>query len=162
MWYAYKSVALTRWEILMNLAEKIIDIRNQAGLTQDAFAKKLHLTRQAVSRWENGETTPPVETVKKILEIFNIDANSFFFGSICQSCSCPLHMADPYGTNADKGVSTEYCGYCFQGGEHIGYKTIDEAVADSVNYLWPGNTPEEKMAEARKVLSGLRRWSGAN
>lgn len=64
----------------MYLATKIIDIRKTCNLTQEEFAAKLFVTRQAVSRWENGETTPTIDTLKTISELFKIDAN-FFFGT---------------------------------------------------------------------------------
>ena len=40
----------------------IFELRNQAGMSQDELAEKVYVTRQAVSRWENGETTPNTET----------------------------------------------------------------------------------------------------
>ena len=49
----------------MNMAAKIIEIRKISGLTQNGLAAKLFVTRQAVSRWENGETTPTVDTLKR-------------------------------------------------------------------------------------------------
>lgn len=64
-----------------NLANKILEIRKKNGLTQDEFAAKLFVTRQAISRWETGETTPSIDTIEKIIEIFNVDGN-FFFNNI--------------------------------------------------------------------------------
>ena len=40
------------------------ELRQKNHLTQDQLAEKLFVTRQAVSRWEAGETTPNVETLK--------------------------------------------------------------------------------------------------
>lgn len=40
------------------------ELRTKHGLSQDALAEKVFVTRQAVSRWENGETVPNTETLK--------------------------------------------------------------------------------------------------
>lgn len=54
----------------MNTAEVLLELRKQNHLTQDALAERLHVTRQAVSRWENGETLPNVETLKQLSREF--------------------------------------------------------------------------------------------
>ena len=46
----------------METKDVIHELRNKAGLSQDELAEKLFVTRQAVSRWENGETVPNTET----------------------------------------------------------------------------------------------------
>lgn len=51
-------------------------LRRQNNLTQDEFAQKLFVTRQAVSRWENGETIPSVDTLKLISSIFSVPINT--------------------------------------------------------------------------------------
>lgn len=48
----------------METKDIILELRNKAGLSQDELAEKVFVTRQAVSRWENGETTPNTETLK--------------------------------------------------------------------------------------------------
>lgn len=50
--------------ITMNTKDILRQLRVQKGLSQDELAEKLYVTRQAVSRWETGETTPNVETLK--------------------------------------------------------------------------------------------------
>jgi transcriptional regulator with XRE-family HTH domain len=44
--------------ILMDTKDVILELRTKKGLSQDELAEKLYVTRQAVSRWENGETIP--------------------------------------------------------------------------------------------------------
>ena len=56
----------------MNSKNPIHELRLLKGLSQDELAEKVFVTRQAVSRWENGETTPNTETLKqKCLPIEN-------------------------------------------------------------------------------------------
>ena len=40
------------------------DLRTRKGYSQEELAEKVFVTRQAVSRWETGETTPNTETLK--------------------------------------------------------------------------------------------------
>ena len=48
----------------MNTKDILYHLRTERGLSQDELAAKIFVTRQAVSRWETGETTPNVETLK--------------------------------------------------------------------------------------------------
>ena len=54
----------------MEIKEIIANIRKEEGLTQAQLAKKLYVTRQAVSKWERGEGTPDLEILKKISDTF--------------------------------------------------------------------------------------------
>lgn len=53
----------------------LYDLRKQYNLTQEEMAQKLYVTRQAVSRWETGETTPNIETLRLISRIFDVSIN---------------------------------------------------------------------------------------
>ena len=48
----------------METKDIIFELRTKKGLSQDELADKVFVTRQAVSRWENGETIPNTETLK--------------------------------------------------------------------------------------------------
>lgn len=48
----------------METGNILYELRTKNGLSQDELAQKLFVTRQAVSRWENGETVPNTETLK--------------------------------------------------------------------------------------------------
>ena len=48
----------------MDTKEIILELRTRSGLSQEELAEKVFVTRQAVSRWENGDTTPNTETLK--------------------------------------------------------------------------------------------------
>ena len=81
----------------MDTKDMILELRTKMGLSQDELAEKVFVTRQAVSRWENGETTPNTETLKLLSKLFDISINTLL-GSprqlICQCCGMPL--ADGY------------------------------------------------------------------
>lgn len=48
----------------METKDIIYQLRTEKGLSQEELAKKVFVTRQAVSRWETGETVPNTETLK--------------------------------------------------------------------------------------------------
>lgn len=63
----------------MELSKFLKEKRLQAGLSQGDVAKKLGYTSpQFVSNWERGLSQPPVATLRKIAQIYNISANDMF------------------------------------------------------------------------------------
>ncbi len=50
----------------MTLREKLIVLRDRAGLSQMELADRLGVSRQAVSRWESGDTTPTMDKLKSL------------------------------------------------------------------------------------------------
>ena len=48
----------------MEVKDILHQLRTQKGLSQDQLAQKVFVTRQAVSRWESGETQPSTDTLK--------------------------------------------------------------------------------------------------
>ena len=56
----------------MTFGEKLQKLRQKTGMSQDALADKLGVSRQAVSRWERDETMPETDKVVQIAEIFGV------------------------------------------------------------------------------------------
>ena len=56
----------------MNFGEKIKDLRIKNNLTQQDFADKFFVTRQAVSRWEQGKSIPGIDVLELIAKEFNV------------------------------------------------------------------------------------------
>lgn len=63
-----------------NVGKSIKKLRNEKGLTQDQLAETLHVTRQAVSNWENGKTQPDIETLSALAECFEIAVEELIYG----------------------------------------------------------------------------------
>lgn len=80
----------------MDVKDILHDLRVEKGLSQSELAEKVFVSRQAVSRWENGETTPNPETLKRLSGIFDVSINTLL-GSprqlVCQCCGMPLEDA---------------------------------------------------------------------
>ncbi len=103
----------------METKNVLYTLRTKKGLSQDELAEKVFVTRQAVSRWENGETRPGVETLKLLSNFFNISINTLL-GSprqlVCQCCGMPLED-DTTSKEPDGAFNEEYCKWCYADGE---------------------------------------------
>ena len=56
----------------MTLSLKLYNLRRKQGLSQEALAEKLNCSRQAISKWENGTTSPDAEMLQKYSELFGV------------------------------------------------------------------------------------------
>ncbi|MCL2675044.1 MAG: helix-turn-helix domain-containing protein [Firmicutes bacterium] len=152
----------------METKDVIADIRKSRGMTQDDMAARLFVTRQAVSRWESGETTPNIETLKAISKEFNVSANTLLNlpdGAVCQSCGMDLTKVEDFGTTEADGAHTDYCRYCMQKGAFTHNRSIDEQVELNLHFLDEYNaakrltfTSDEARRELKTHLAGLKRW----
>ena len=61
---------------MMETKDIILELRTKKGLSQEELAEKIFVTRQAVSRWENGDTIPSTETLKLLSKLFNVSINT--------------------------------------------------------------------------------------
>ncbi len=62
--------------IIMDTKDILLQLRTRKGLSQEQLAEKLFVTRQAVSRWENGGTVPNTETLKLLSRLFDVSINT--------------------------------------------------------------------------------------
>ena len=56
----------------METKDILLQLRTKAGLSQDELAERMFVTRQAVSRWERGDTIPNTETLKRLSKLFDV------------------------------------------------------------------------------------------
>lgn len=56
----------------MTFGEKLQSLRQKAGMSQDALAERLGVSRQAISRWERDETMPEAEKVIALADLFGV------------------------------------------------------------------------------------------
>ena len=62
-------------------SSKLIGLRRKNQLSQAALANKLFVTRQSISKWENGESEPSIDKLISISEIFNTSLDNLIMGS---------------------------------------------------------------------------------
>jgi len=144
----------------MDTGKIIFELRTKKGLSQDELAQKLFVTRQAVSRWETGETTPNTETLKLLSGLFDVSINTLL-GSprqlICQCCGMPLEDAN-ISKEKDGFFNEEYCKWCYADGEYMYHdmdKLIDVCVGHMANENFP---PEQVRSYMKEMLPKLNYW----
>ena len=143
------------WKILKTLREK-------HNLTQDQLAERVMVTRQAVSRWENGETQPNTDTLKLLSKEFGISINTLL-GSprqlICQCCGMPLNEDDCISRETDGTFNEDYCKWCYINGKFV-YPSKDELLNYLVGHMPnPDNLSEkERCLQFDTFLSKLKHW----
>ena len=59
----------------MRFEEKIVELRKAKGLSQEELAEQLGVSRQAVSRWELGQTLPDISNLLQLCELFGVSAD---------------------------------------------------------------------------------------
>lgn len=64
----------------MELSEKLQELRKQKGLTQEALAAKLYVSRTAVSKWESGRGYPNIESLKELAKFFGVTVDELLSG----------------------------------------------------------------------------------
>lgn len=65
----------------MNIAERLQELRKNAGYSQEQVAEMLGLSRQAVSKWESGQGKPEIDNIVKLTEIYNVSADYILLGT---------------------------------------------------------------------------------
>lgn len=145
----------------MSTKDVLKNIRVKNSLTQDEMAEKLSVTRQAVSRWENGDSTPNIETLKQISIAFDVSINTLL-GSprklICQCCGMPLDDDSVISREDDNSFNVDYCKWCYTDGQFV-YKNMDELLDFLVSHMSNDNfTPEQARAYFSEQLPKLEHW----
>lgn len=59
----------------MKLSDKLIMLRKESGWSQEDFAEKVEVSRQAISRWENGTALPDAQNILRISKLFHVTAD---------------------------------------------------------------------------------------
>lgn len=59
----------------MTLAEKILSLRTGKGMSQDDLAEKLEVSRQSVSKWETGQSTPDLDKIIRLADLFGVSVD---------------------------------------------------------------------------------------
>jgi len=144
----------------MNSKDILFELRTKNGLSQDELAEKVFVTRQAVSRWENGETVPSTDTLKLLSKLFNVSINTLLGAPrqlICQCCGMPLEDAI-IGRDKDGALNEDYCKWCYADGTYT-YSNMDDLIDVCVKHMVSENFSEEQArAYMKQMLPTLDYW----
>ena len=144
----------------METKDILLKLRTQKGLSQEEVAERVFVTRQAVSRWETGETTPNTETLKLLSQLFDVSINTLLGAPrqlICQCCGMPLEDAI-LSREPDGSLNEDYCQWCYADGtfKYTGMEQlIDFCVEHMSSEAW---SKEQVRAHMEAVVPGLKHW----
>ena len=137
----------------MDTKDIIRKLRIEHNLSQVELAGKVYVSRQAVSKWENGETIPNTETLKLLSKLFNVSINTILGSSkqlICQCCGMPMDD-NIISKDKDGSYNEEYCKWCYVDGTYT-YHNMDDLIDVCVKHMANDSFSEE---EARSYMKDL-------
>ncbi len=146
----------------MEVKDILRELRLRHGMTQEEMAERVMVTRQAVSRWETGETQPNTDTLRLLSREFDVSVNTLL-GSprtlFCACCGMPLTEDGMISRETDGSFNEDYCRWCYTDGEFV-YKTKEELLDFLLAHIPdPEGLPEEeRRARYGALLSGLKHW----
>ena len=135
-------------------------LREEHALSQDQLAERVMVTRQAVSRWENGETQPNTDTLKLLSREFDVSINTLL-GSPrqlkCQCCGMPLEDKI-ISREKDGTLNEEYCQWCYAEG-HYTYSNMDDLIETCIPHMVSADFSEDQArAYMKQMLPTLDYW----
>ena len=144
----------------MDTKDVIYELRTKNGYSQDELAEKVFVTRQAVSRWERGDTVPNTETLKLLSGLFHVSINTLL-GSphqlVCQCCGMPLEDSI-IGHNQDGSMNEDYCKWCYADGTYT-YSDMDDLIRVCIpNMVQQGFSEEQARTYLKQALPKLDYW----
>lgn len=147
----------------METKEVILKLRNKKHLSQEELAEKVYVTRQAVSRWENGDTVPNTETLKLLSGIFDVSINTLL-GSprqlVCQCCGMPLDDTS-ISREPDGSFNEDYCKWCYSDSS-FAYQSVEQLTDYLVEHMSNENFPPQQAREYfENMLPKLKHWANA-
>ena len=134
----------------METKDVILELRTKRGLSQDDLAEKVMVTRQAVSRWENGETVPNTDTLKLLSKELDVSINTLLGTPrklICQCCGMPIEDDNIMGRDSDGSLNEDYCKWCYADGTYTYSNMVGENFSE-----------EQARAYMKELLPKLDYW----
>ena len=91
----------------INLGNNLYNLRKKRGLSQEEFAEKIHISRQAVSKWERGEAFPDTENLIEIAEFYGVTIDELVnraepFDGVAEAADTGADEAPASDTAADE------------------------------------------------------------
>lgn len=142
--------------------DALLHLRHKRGLTQEHLARRLYITRQAVSRWERGETEPGIDMIKLIARELEVPMTELLDmpEDYCQSCGMMFTAPGQHGHEEDGTEAEGYCRWCYENGRYTYETTMDDMIEDCAPRMAQamGWTVDEAASLLGAVLPTLDRW----
>lgn len=144
----------------MSTGKIIKALREACLMTQSDLADQLHVTRQAVSRWENNETTPGSDLLLAMSETFGVSVDQVLDSKqirYCECCGMPIETSI-MGKDKKGKIDPHYCKWCLEDGRFI--YTDKEQMLDFLvaNVPHPDLNDEEARRFFQSELQKLPYW----
>lgn len=109
----------------IEIANKLLELRKEKGLSQEQLAQELGISRQAISKWERAEASPDTDNLIQLAKLYDISLDE-------------LLLHDPSHKEEEKEDDEDYV--------HVGFDGIHvkEAQGDEVHVSWDGIHVNEK------------------
>ena len=144
----------------MEPKDVIAALRTRRGLSQEQLAERLYVTRQAVSRWETGETVPNTETLKRLSAVLDVSINTLLGAPrklVCQCCGMPLEDS-LLSREPDGSFNEDYCKWCYHDGT-FQYESKEQLIDFCVEHMATETWPKEQVrAHMEAVVPLLKHW----
>lgn len=148
----------------MDTKDILLKLRTERGLSQEELAEKVYVTRQAVSRWETGETQPNTQTLKLLSALFDVSINTLLGCPrklVCQCCGMPLDDST-LSRETDGAFNESYCRWCYADGK-FAYESMEQLVDFLSGHMASEAFPPEQVcAYLNALLPTLEHWKNAN
>ena len=146
----------------METKEILKSLRESRNLTQEQLAERVLVTRQAVSRWETGETQPNTETLKLLSREFDVSVNTLLGAPrqlVCQCCGMPLSDDGMISRELNGSFNESYCKWCYADGA-FAYDSKDALLDFLIGHMPnPDHLPDDvRRQQFDGYLSQLDRW----
>ena len=145
----------------MEPKEILLRLRTQHGLSQEELASQVYVTRQAVSRWETGETISNTETLKLLSQRFDVSINTLLGAPrqlICQCCGMPLTDDATISREPDGTFNESYCKWCYADGQ-FAYTDLTQLIDFLASHMSNENvSPDQVRAYLEAHLPQLEHW----
>ncbi|MGO5022574.1 helix-turn-helix domain-containing protein [Lawsonibacter sp. LCP25S3_G6] len=150
----------------MTLGERIAQARKQAGLSQEQLGEKLGVSRQAISKWESGQTNPDVAYVAELCRLFGISSDWLLLGLEnaqesapvrCPNCKTVVTGLDNFCPNCGHSLQEKPCTYTLVVARegHIPVQIAEEIVSLMNFHLLPDSTLIAQIQGREQVIQLL-------
>lgn len=96
----------------MSFADRLRDARRDCGLSQEELAERLDVSRQAVGKWEQGQTYPELEKLLALCSVLNVSADALLHDELPPQCRKTAAAAAPSESIlilAENGINLVRC-----------------------------------------------------
>jgi transcriptional regulator with XRE-family HTH domain len=141
-----------------NIAENIRRLRKGSGYSQEQLAEKIDKCKQTISKWENGETRPGQDSVKKLAELFTVSESTLMYGYAAENTSPNEDIKRIYEAldSMNKKISLLSNGMIIERYMNSSDKSLDQHYEDEPDFMDTEEAYNDYMAEeAEKAMDEM-------